>query len=106
MGKSFLSRAGLRAGEWQFLRQSVFARDGYRCTICGAVARLECDHIQPLSHGGSNDIANLRSVCRGCHITLTLRAKAEGRRPRYALGYEPAIKELFDGRVDEQLGRA
>lgn len=55
------------------LRHQVFERDGFRCCDCGASpqeedVRLEVDHKIPLSRGGSNDIDNLRTLCRPCNI--------------------------------------
>ena len=54
--------------EWVRLRRLVFARDGWRCMKCGQRGRLECHHVEPLWAGGSNDLANLLTVCRSCHI--------------------------------------
>jgi len=49
----------------------VFDRDEWRCTSCGKAGRLECDHITPLAEGGTDDLANLRTLCRDCHIAIT-----------------------------------
>lgn len=53
---------------WQRVRREVLERDGYRCTRCGRAGRLEVDHIRPVYAGGSDDLDNLRTLCRGCHI--------------------------------------
>lgn len=54
--------------EWAALRVAVFARDGDRCTYCGAVGgRLECDHVTPLSRGGRSHLANLATACVSCN---------------------------------------
>lgn len=46
----------------------VFKRDGYTCTACGEVGGdLTIDHHIPRSKGGTNDIDNLRTMCRGCN---------------------------------------
>lgn len=55
------------------IRHQVFERDGFRCCDCGASpqeedVRLEVDHKIPLARGGSNDIDNLRTLCRPCNI--------------------------------------
>jgi hypothetical protein len=52
------------------VRQAVLTRDGRRCTRCGSVDHLEVDHIQPQSRGGSDDMGNLRTLCRDCHLHL------------------------------------
>lgn len=58
----------LPAAEWAVIRAAVFERDRYTCTYCGARGqRLECDHIHPLSKGGSNDVENLTTACFICN---------------------------------------
>jgi hypothetical protein len=53
---------------WLNVRKIVFKRDNYKCTYCGVLAdKLECDHIIPLSKGGSNDMDNLTTACRTCN---------------------------------------
>ena len=53
-------------------RHAVFARDNYRCQICGATvddgAKLHVDHILPVSKGGTNDITNLQILCEKCNL--------------------------------------
>lgn len=54
--------------EWKVTRQRIFERDGFTCTYCGSTAtNLECDHIQPISRGGSNDDYNLTTACTSCN---------------------------------------
>ena len=48
----------------------VFKRDKYTCQYCGVSGSeidLECDHIYPVSKGGTNDITNLTTSCRTCN---------------------------------------
>ena len=45
----------------------VFARDGYACVACGAGTPPEVDHIVPLATGGSNEMANLQTLCGPCN---------------------------------------
>lgn len=58
-----------RAGQaWVNLRASIFARDDYTCSYCGARGvRLECDHIFPVARGGTDDPENLTTACRPCN---------------------------------------
>jgi len=50
------------------LRKKVFERDDYTCQYCGdRGGELECDHIHPVSKGGSNDIDNLATACKLCN---------------------------------------
>lgn len=54
--------------EWQIIRNSVFERDGYACRYCGdANSSLDCDHVIPVSRGGSSDIENLATACFRCN---------------------------------------
>jgi hypothetical protein len=53
------------------IRRAVFKRDSGRCQfsnsegkLCGSPYQIEIDHILPLSRGGTNDIENLRCLCR------------------------------------------
>lgn len=53
---------------WDSLRQVVLERDGYRCRKCGSNSRpLQVDHIVSLSHGGTNRLDNLQTLCLRCH---------------------------------------
>jgi HNH endonuclease len=55
------------------LRFRILQRDGFRCRLCGLArndspdVRLEVDHIVPRSRGGSNDPANLQTLCFACN---------------------------------------
>ena len=63
---------------WQAIRRAVFKRDAYRCQNCGKAGRLECDHRIPIMHGGKWwDTANLRALCRGCHINKSRRERGK-----------------------------
>ena len=53
---------------WRVLREEVFLRDDYTCLYCGARGvKLECDHIDPVSKGGSNETENLATACASCN---------------------------------------
>ena len=60
------------------LRYQILQRDHFQCTICGASAakgaKLEVDHIKPISKGGKTEPSNLRTLCRSCN---------RGKRDRY-----------------------
>lgn len=54
--------------EWMRARARVFERDEYTCQYCGAQGvPLECDHVFPISKGGSNEDANLVAACVPCN---------------------------------------
>jgi 5-methylcytosine-specific restriction protein A len=54
---------------WRELRPLVLKRDHYRCTICNARAII-ADHIVSRRAGGSDEMSNLRSLCRTCDNRL------------------------------------
>lgn len=64
------SRPYLSDRDWQPLRRLVFERDGYVCTYCGSDgngASLHCDHVIPVSRGGSHHPDNLTTACQSCN---------------------------------------
>lgn len=71
------------------VRNAVFERDKGLCVLCGSPA-TQIDHI----HGNSNDLVNLRAVCRSCNIGL-----AYGNARQISREDEP---ELF-AQIDELL---
>lgn len=52
---------------WEIIRKRIFERDQFTCQYCGAKGRLECDHVIPVSRGGSHDDANLVTACKKCN---------------------------------------
>jgi 5-methylcytosine-specific restriction protein A len=60
---------------WQARAKRVLERDGYQCqlrfpVICIGKA-TQVDHIVQPEAGGTNDLENLRAVCRPCHARRT-----------------------------------
>ena len=59
----------LHAGRWALVRRAAFERDGYRCTHCQRVGRLEAHHEPPLRAGADPyALDGIRTLCRACHI--------------------------------------
>lgn len=58
---------------WDEIRQTVFQRDDYTCTCCGAQggpngdSELHPDHVVSRSRSGADTTDNLRTLCRLCH---------------------------------------
>lgn len=51
-------------------RFEILKRDNFTCQYCGRKApdvTLECDHIHPVSRGGSDDFDNLIAACWECN---------------------------------------
>jgi len=54
------------------LRHECFKRDDYKCVECGATKdekMLHCDHILPVSQGGSDELENLQTLCDDCNLS-------------------------------------
>lgn len=63
-------------------RKHRFERAHGRCEACGIALQpgeWECDHLVPIKDGGTNDVANLRVLCRPCHRRKT---REDKNRPR------------------------
>lgn len=66
--------------DWHVLRSIVFERDDFTCAYCGE--RTEdphCDHIEPLSKGGSSELSNLTTACAKCNISKGARSPTDWR---------------------------
>lgn len=63
------ARRAMLPVDWLDLRSIVFERDHWTCQYCGTVEadQWHCDHVYPLSRGGTNDIENLVTACRSCN---------------------------------------
>lgn len=59
---------GRYPANWNTVRHAVYTRDNHRCRNCGARnVELHAHHIVPLSRGGTNQMGNLKTLCRSCH---------------------------------------
>ena len=67
------ARAVYRTPAWKQLRRQALDRDGWRCRRCGRAGRLEVHHVKELASGGRNDLSNLETLCRRCHMAATAR---------------------------------
>jgi len=53
---------------WKAIRERIFARDDYTCQYCGERGKkLECDHVHPVSKGGTHTDNNLVTACFSCN---------------------------------------
>ncbi len=54
------------------LRYETLKKHNHQCQSCGATvedgAKLEVDHIVPVSKGGTNEPENLQVLCKTCNI--------------------------------------
>jgi 5-methylcytosine-specific restriction protein A len=69
-----------RGHAWMRTRERILRRDNGLCCECrrGGKLKLACevDHITPLRRGGTDDEANLQSLCVSCHEAKSLRERA------------------------------
>lgn len=62
--------AHYRTNDWAALRTRILVRDSFTCRSCNVVAyglAAHVDHIVPLELGGTDDEANLQTLCSRCH---------------------------------------
>lgn len=65
---------------WQLMRQVVFERDGWCCVYCGMRSgTLTCDHVVPVSRGGSSTLDNLVTACLACNLAKSTMTPKEWR---------------------------
>jgi hypothetical protein len=66
--------------EWEQLKSQTFKRDSYSCVYCSrSDKKLHCDHIVPISRGGTNDLSNLATACERCNTSKGARTLKEWR---------------------------
>jgi 5-methylcytosine-specific restriction endonuclease McrA len=67
---------------WLATRGRVLRRDNWTCQHCGhrdvTGASLEVDHVLPVARGGSDELDNLRTLCRPCHRERTAADRRQG----------------------------
>lgn len=70
---------------WQKQRLRILARDRHLCQTCKTKGRItpatQVDHVKPKASGGTDDDANLSSICDDCHDAKSAQeaAEAQGR---------------------------
>lgn len=65
---------------WQLMRQIVFERDGWTCVYCGMRSSTPtCDHVIPVSRGGSSTLDNLVTACLACNLAKATMTPKEWR---------------------------
>jgi hypothetical protein len=108
---SNLDRAELRSGEYVLksleqlpaharehikLRFRILERDGFRCRSCGAQAGsgrlLQVHHIQTVKQKGTNDAANLETLCDACHAG------------KHAIAPSDVVDEILHPELERDLG--
>lgn len=52
---------------WDDVKDMVYKKYGYKCSICGKTNNLQIHHKIPIKNGGTNDLFNLIPLCINCH---------------------------------------
>jgi|TARA_Y100000310_G_scaffold292578_1_gene321442 predicted restriction endonuclease len=62
----------IRNPKWRKIRNEIYARDNWRCGVCGEHCRepIQCHHIIPVSEGGKDTPSNLITLCRKHHLKV------------------------------------
>ena len=78
-------------GEWKQARKAAKDRDDWRCRECGKAGVLEVHHIKHVRNGGTDELDNLTTLCRGCHIAKHRKTKSKAQ-----TAWDIAVRELID----------
>ena len=52
---------------WNDIKDAIYKKYGYKCSICGKTNNLQIHHKIPIKDGGTNDLFNLIPLCKDCH---------------------------------------
>jgi len=85
--------SGRGGSKWRNRRERIFTRDKYLCQRHLRLGQLVgvdlhgsnhgvCDHIVPLSQGGTDDDSNLETICQTCDKEKSMAEAAAGSRAR------------------------
>ncbi len=84
--------------EYKRNRAIVRRRSGGRCEMlvggrpCGSRDRVQCDHVIPVSQGGTHHLENLRDACHSHHARKTAQEGGGYRsRRRRTTAADPAL---------------
>jgi len=65
-----------RPSNWYSIAQQTYKRDDFTCQNCGrrgghrGNTELHAHHGVPLKNGGTNDLSNLTTYCKECHLAI------------------------------------
>ena len=74
--------AGYGRKAWKLARAAALVRDAYQCQACGVVCtgrNAHVDHVIRKRDGGTDELWNLKTLCRSCHSKKTVREEQGGR---------------------------
>ena len=56
--------------EWDELRRKCYARDDYKCQICGSGGRVHAHHLSYERRGTPEELDDLQTLCGICHAMV------------------------------------
>lgn len=62
---------------WNRIHLNILKRDNYECTECSSKENLEVHHILRIIDGGTNNPANLLTLCEHCHNRRHFKTRSE-----------------------------
>ena len=86
------------------LRHEVYMRDGGTCRNCGSSHDVEVDHIVPIGFGGTDELSNLRLLCRKCNQRHAIEAFGRRKMSNYLRSEGRAYRSSARPRVSNSRG--
>jgi hypothetical protein len=73
-GSNYTSNGRVKRNVSESKKKFVASNQQWKCAGCNELldATYEIDHINPLYKGGTNEVSNLKALCRNCHGKKTL----------------------------------
>ena len=86
----------LASYKWEEIRQIILERDNNKCVKCEEPG-LEIDHIVAKRLGGTDEEANLQTLCNECHKAKTKEDVDKIRKLRRFKNYEKRDRRFDNG---------
>ena len=89
------------------MRFAIYARDNYRCKICGKKDHgdnLEIDHIIPIAKGGKTTFDNLQTLCHDCNVKKGSTVKLPNNNKKLLCPKCGGTLKLINGKYGEFYG--
>jgi hypothetical protein len=73
-GSNYTTNGRVKRNVGESKKKFVASNQQWKCASCNELldATYEIDHITPLYKGGTNEVSNLKALCRNCHGKKTL----------------------------------
>ena len=73
-GTNYTNNGRVKRNVSESKKKFVASNQQWKCASCNELldATYEIDHITPLYKGGTNEVSNLKALCRNCHGKKTL----------------------------------